>query len=293
MSVLLLGFGYSAAAFAQAAGTRFGPLHGTVRKAEKAARLASGPVALQVHAGGAPSPGLAGAIAEARTVIVSAAPGEAGDPFLAGLGAALAAAPHLELIQYLSTLGVYGDHGGAWIDESAALEPAVQRTGRRVAAEAAWQAFGAAHGKAVQIFRLAGIYGPGRNPLADLASGRARRIFKPGQVFNRIHVDDIAGALVAGIAHPQSGVFNVCDDEPAPASDVVAYAAGLLGREPPPLIPLAEAGLSPMALSFYAANRRCHNTRLKRELGLALRYPSYREGLAALLRAGEGITPPA
>src|SRR5690606_20309175 len=158
--------------------------------------------------------------------IVSAAPGEDGDPFLADLGPLLAAAPALRLVQYLSTLGVYGDHGGAWIDETAPLEPQVQRTGRRVAAEAAWHGFGSAHGKAVQVFRLAGIYGPGRNPLADLAAGRARRIFKPGQVFNRIHVADIAGALMAGIALPRSGVFNLCDDEPAPASDVVAHAAG-------------------------------------------------------------------
>jgi hypothetical protein len=292
MSVLLLGFGYSASAFAQAAGDRFGPLNGTVRTAEKAAKLAGGSVTLHVYAGGAPSPGLAAAIAEAGTVIVSAAPGEVGDPFLADLGALLAEAPHLGLVQYLSTLGVYGDHGGAWIDESAPLEPHVQRTERRVAAEAAWQAFGAEHGKAVQIFRLAGIYGPGRNPLVDLAAGRARRIGKPGQVFNRIHVEDIAGALVAGIARPTSGVFNVCDDEPARASDVVAHAAALLGREPPPLVPLAEAGLSPMALSFYAANRRCRNTRLKQALGFSLRYPSYREGLAALLQAGEGFTPP-
>jgi hypothetical protein len=292
MSVLLLGFGYSAAAFVRAAGDRFGPLHGTVRSPEKAARLAGGAVTLHVHAGGAPSRGLAAAIAEAGTIIVSAAPGEAGDPVLADLGAPLAAATGLELVQYLSTLGVYGDHGGAWIDESAPLEPLVQRTERRVAAEEAWQAFGAATGKAVQIMRLAGIYGPGRNPLADLAAGRARRIDKPGQVFNRIHVEDIAGALIAGITHPVSGVFNICDDAPAPAPEVVAHAAVLLGCEPPPLIPLPEAGLSPMALSFYAASRRCSNARMKQVLGATLRYPSFRDGLAALLKAGEGLTPP-
>jgi nucleoside-diphosphate-sugar epimerase len=184
---------------------------------------------------------------------------------------------------------VYGDHGGAWIDETAPPNPTSARSRRRLAAEEAWLALGRRTGKPVQVFRLAGIYGPRRNPLAQLAAGTATRIVKPGQIFNRIHVDDIAAALAASLDRPRAGaVYNVADDEPAPPQDVVAYAASLAGVVPPAEIPFDEASLSPMARSFYAETKRVSNRLLKQELGLTLRYPTYREGLAALRAAGEG-----
>ena len=194
------------------------------------------------------------------------------------------AARGLEWIGYLSTTGVYGDTGGAWVDETATPAPTGARGRRRLAAENAWLAFGERHGLAVHVFRLAGIYGPGRNALATVRRGAAKRIDKPGHVFSRIHVADIAQVLAASIAKPNPGaIYNVCDDEPAPAADVVAHACALLGVAPPPLTPLDEADLSPMARSFYADNRRVSNARIKNELGVALRFPDYRAGLASLL----------
>ena len=199
--------------------------------------------------------------------------------------------PRLEWIGYLSTTGVYGDTGGAWVDESAVhRRRAAARGRRRVKAERGWRALGAAHGVPVHVFRLAGIYGPGRNAIASVRRGAAKRIERPGQVFSRIHVADIAQVLAASIARPRAGaIYNVCDDEPAPGADVVAHACALLGVAPPPPVPLADAGLSPMARSFYADNRRVSNALIKEELGVELRYPDYRAGLAALLaeeRAG-------
>jgi nucleoside-diphosphate-sugar epimerase len=189
----------------------------------------------------------------------------------------------LKIVIYLSTVGVYGDHGGGWVDEKTPANPASERGRRRVAAENAWLAFGEARGVPVQLHRLAGIYGPRSNAIDDLRAGVARRIVKPGQVFNRIHVDDIAGAADAGFRHPDvTGPINVCDDEPCPPQDVVSYAAALIGVEPPPEIPFEKARLSEMGRSFYGESKRCRNGRLKRELGYRLRYPTYREGLAAL-----------
>ena len=186
-------------------------------------------------------------------------------------------------IVYLSTVGVYGDHGGAWIDEDTPLNATSERGRRRVAAEEAWARFGEARGITVQRHRLAGIYGPGRSAIDDLRDGTARRIIKEGQVFNRIHVEDIAGAALAGFEHPEeAGAFNVCDDEPCPPQDVVAHGAGLLGVEPPRAVPFAEAQLSEMGRSFYAENKRCSNRRLKERLGYRFRFPTYREGLAAI-----------
>jgi nucleoside-diphosphate-sugar epimerase len=187
---------------------------------------------------------------------------------------------------YLSTVGVYGDHGGAWIDESASLKPTSERAKRRVAAEQAWTAFGEEHGVTVQLHRLAGIYGPGRNQIEDLRNGTARRIVKPGQVFNRIHVEDIAGAAMAGFLKPDiAGAFNICDNEPCPPQDVVAYGADLLGIPPPPETPFETAVLSEMARSFYSESKRCSNRRLRDVLGYAMRYPTYREGLKSLVAA--------
>ena len=221
-------------------------------------------------------------------ILLSIPPDAEGDPALDCHGADIAALPGLEWIGYLSTTGVYGDTGGAWVDESAPPAPTGARGRRRVEAEAGWLALGENHGLAVHVFRLAGIYGPGRNALATVRRGEAKRIAKPGQVFSRIHVADIAQVLAASIAKPRAGaIYNVCDDEPAPAADVIAHACDLLGVVAPPLIPFEEADLTPMARSFYADNRRVSNARIKAELGVTLRYPNYRTGLASLL-ADEG-----
>jgi nucleoside-diphosphate-sugar epimerase len=196
----------------------------------------------------------------------------------------IAALPDLAWIGYLSTVGVYGDHKGAWVDENSATLPIHERSLRRLEAERAWLAFGAETGRRVEIFRLSGIYGPGRSVIDNLRAGTARRIAKPGQVFNRIHVDDIAGVLTAAIDKATGhAVYNVSDDEPAPPEDVVAYAAELLGLPVPPAIPFDEAGLGGMAASFWAESKRVRNWRIRRELGIELIYPTYREGLRALL----------
>lgn len=222
-----------------------------------------------------------GALTGVTHVLSSVPPDEAGDPVLDVMGAALARlAPRWA--GYLSTTGVYGDRGGGWVDEDSPLDPGLDRSRRRVAAERQWLA----SGLAVHLFRLAGIYGPGRSAIDTVRSGRARRIVKPGQVFSRIHVDDIAATVLASVARPHPGTaYNVCDDDAAPPQEVIAHACALLGVEPPPEIPWeeAKATLSPMALSFYADSKRVRNDRIKTELGVRLRYPSYREGLAAIL----------
>jgi nucleoside-diphosphate-sugar epimerase len=225
------------------------------------------------------------AVLRGVTHLLSSVPPDAdGDPVLRHHAADLAALPGLAWVGYLSTTGVYGDRQGGWVDEDSNLTPGTERGRRRLAAERAWLA----SGLPVHLFRLAGIYGPGRNQLAGLRAGTAQRIDKPGQVFSRIHVDDIATVLAASIACPSPGrAYNVCDNEAAPPAEVVAHAAGLLGMAPPPLVPFATAELSPMARSFYADSKRVDNARIKAELGVALRYPTYREGLAALLAAGE------
>lgn len=180
---------------------------------------------------------------------------------------------------YLSTTGVYGDWGGAWVDEGSELRPNNERLKRRVAAEKEWRAHGG------HVFRLAGIYGPTRSAIEDIRAGEARRIDKPNQVFSRIHVDDIAQTVVASMFAPNAGsVYNVCDDAPAPAHEVVEYGCRLLGVKPPPLIPFEQAELSPMGREFYAANRRVRNGKIKKELGISLYYPSYKEGLAQCLQ---------
>lgn len=223
-------------------------------------------------------------------LLISIPPDEHGDPVLDAHAGDLATLPGLRWVGYLSTTGVYGDRGGGWVDEQDALRPTGERGRRRVAAEAAWRAFGERSQVPVHCFRLAGIYGPGRSALDTIRSGRAQRIDKPGQVFSRIHVADIAATLTASIARPDAGAaYNVCDDDPAPPADVIAYAAELLGVAPPPLVPFETAELSPMARSFYDDNKRVSNRRIKDELGVRLLYPSYRDGLRALLaeEAGE------
>lgn len=221
------------------------------------------------------------AFAGVTHVLLSAPPETDGsDPVLTCAGSALQQCQSLQWVGYLSTTGVYGDHDGAWIDEETPPGPVGARGRRRQIAESAW----AASGLPMHYFRLAGIYGPGRNALQSLRAGTARRINKPGQVFSRIHVEDIAQILHASINHPNPGrAYSVCDDLPAPPQEVVTYAATLLELEPPQEIAFADAELSPMAKSFYGENKRIHNNRIKQELGVALTYPTYREGLSALL----------
>jgi dTDP-4-dehydrorhamnose reductase len=286
-ALLCFGFGYCAEHFAEIFGGGFDRIIGTVRGAERAAILnAYRPDNLKalVFSGNTLTPELKIAIAEADDVLISVPPGENGDPVFAACADALAGATNLKSIVYLSTVGVYGNHDGAWVDEQTPLEPNSPRSRARAAAEQSWLDFGERHGRAVAVLRLAGIYGPGQNALVQIASGKARRIVKDGQAFNRIHVRDIAQAIGAAFARKASGIFNVADDEPAPHGDPIVFAAQLMGREPPPAIAFADAApsMSPMALSFWQDCRRVKNDKLKRELGVALRYPTYREGLRDL-----------
>jgi len=218
-------------------------------------------------------------------LLVSVPPDAAGDPVLALQGSDIATlVGRLSWLGYLSTTGVYGDRGGGWVDETAELLPTGERGRRRAAAEQGWLGLWHDRGVPVHIFRLAAIYGPGRSAFDALRAGTAKRIDKPGQVFSRIHVEDLASVLIASMERPRPGaVYNVCDDDPAPPAAVVAHAAELLGIAPPPLVPLGAAGLSPMARSFYDDNKRVANRLIKNELGVTLRYPDFRAGLAAIL----------
>jgi len=240
----------------------------------------------------------------ATHLLVSVPPDAAGDPVLATHGQDIAAMEGLSWVGYLSTTGVYGNRRGGWVDEAAALRPTGERGRRRLAAEAGWLDLWRGNGVPVHIFRLAGIYGPGHSVFDALRAGTAKRIEKPGQVFSRIHVDDLASVLVASIRRPQPGaIYNVCDDDPAPPEAVVAHAAALLGVPAPPLVPIEAAGLSPIARSFYDDNKRVSNRLIKAELGVSLRYPDFRAGLAAILAeeacrnrrppASSGEVPPA
>ncbi|HUC47963.1 MAG TPA: SDR family oxidoreductase [Xanthobacteraceae bacterium] len=286
-NLICFGFGYCAEHFVAAYGHKFNRITGTVRGGERAAILNAydaGRLHALVFDGTQTTAELHSAVAEAEYILVSVPPGENGDPVLSGCGEALAQATRLRAIAYLSTIGVYGDRGGAWVDEATAPHPDSGRGSARLAAERAWQFVGDRNGASVTVLRLAGIYGPGQNALEQVARGKARRIDKPAQIFNRIHVGDIAQAIDAAFTRRASGVFNVADDEPSPPGDPIVFAAQLLGVAPPPEIPFAQAAptMSPMALSFWQECRRVQNAKLKRELGVTLRYPTYREGLKAL-----------
>ena len=279
-TLLSLGHGYSARALAARLLPEGWAVLGTTRspdKAEKLAKTGVTPVLWEKSA-------LVDALGRATHLLVSAGPDDDGDPTLRLIGDEIAArARDIYWAGYLSTTGVYGDHHGDWVDESTPLHPTTDRGIARVEAEAAW---GAIPGLPVHFFRLAGIYGPGRGPFEKVRQGKAQRIVKPGQVFSRIHVEDIAQVLHASIRQPNPGaVYNVCDNDPAPPQDVIAHAADLLGLPRPPEVPFDQADLSPMARSFYAESKRVANDRIKHELGVDLRYPDYRAGLAALLAA--------
>ena len=288
MTLFVFGIGYTAGHYLRQ-GRAFTASAGTVRTADKAADLARGGQRALVFDGTRSDEAVAAELDTAELLLVSVQPDSTGDPVLGAYADRIAGSPRLRRIVYLSTIGVFGDHGGAWIDERTVPEPLSERGRVRLAGERAWLDLGARTGKAVHVLRLAGIYGPGRNALDDLRTGEARRIVKPGQVFNRIHVGDIARAIDAAFAFDgPSAAWNVTDDEPAPAPDVVAFAASLMGIEPPPPVPFDAAALSPMARSFYAANRRVSNQALRTRLGVRLAYPTYREGLSALWADGEG-----
>jgi nucleoside-diphosphate-sugar epimerase len=278
-TLLSLGHGYSARALARLLVPRGWRVIGTTRSPAKAEAFRAEGVESLLWPGD-----LGPVLAQATHILASAAPDAGGDPFLR-------AVPDLARAQaawvgYLSTTGVYGDHQGAWVDEGTPLTPQSDRGRQRVLAEGQWRATGLP----VHIFRLAGIYGPGRGPFEKVRDGTARRIIKPGQIFSRIHVEDIAQVLAASIARPNPGAaYNVCDDNPCPPEDVIAHAARLLGLPDPPAVPFdaVKATMTPMALGFYSESKRVRNDRIKTELGVRLRYPDYPQGLAALLAGGE------
>ena len=284
MHLFCFGFGFTARALAARVLERGWRVSGTVRDAADSAGSPAG-VDLMIFDGETPIADTGARLAGVTHLLCSIPPDAAGDPVLRCHAGDLAAmAGDLDWAGYLSTTGVYGDHGGGLVDETTPPAPSAARSRARAAAEAGWQALYDADRFPLHIFRLAGIYGPGRNALRQLRAGRARRVVKPGHVFSRIHVADAARVLDASMARSAPGaIYNVCDDEAAPPQDVIAFAAALLGVDPPPEIAIEEAGLSPMAASFYNDSKRVNNTRIKRDLGVDLHYPSYREGLRALL----------
>ena len=284
-SLLIFGYGYTARFFVRAVQDDFKTFLGTTRR-----QLVKkeGAVSLLRFDGVDADPVLHEAVMQAEAVLVSVPPDERGDPVLDSFADLLAGNKNLRWLGYLSSVGVYGDHQGAWVDEHAPLYPQNDRSRRRVEAEQAWLDLGLDAGVAVHVFRLAGIYGPGQNALVNIRNGNAKRIIKEGQVFNRIHVEDIARVLRASLHAPQpEAIYNVSDDEPAPPQDVVTYAALKMGVDLPPAYPFEKAPLSPMALSFYGENKRVSNALIKQELGVSLAYPTYRQGLDALYAAGE------
>lgn len=292
-NLFIFGLGYSARVFAQKMLADGWQVTGTTRSEEKAAALAKAGFKPIIYSGGV-SDDVTTALQAANAVLMSIAPdpdeAEAhpefgGDPVLRDFGSRLKTLPKKPWLGYLSTVGVYGNHDGAWVDESTDCRPVSRRSKARIAAENAWQNLADAAGLTLGIFRLSGIYGPGRNPLEKVARGQGRRIDKPGQVFNRIHVDDIASALMLAVAQNKGDIFNITDNEPAPPQDVVAFAAGLLDVDVPPLIPFDEADLSPMGRSFYGENKRVSNAKSKTDLGLHYSVPDYRIGMNLALKS--------
>lgn len=286
--LLCIGLGFSARVLAARLAAKGWRISATSRSASGAEAIRAVGYAALVFDGIKPMP--SSAFDGVTHMVVSAPPSPQGDPAAVLHAGDLASrAGQFKWLAYLSTTGVYGDHGGAAVSEDTALTPNTERGRKRLLAEEQWLSLWGAHGLPVHLFRLAGIYGPGRNQLLPLLDGTAKRIIKPGQLFSRIHVDDIATVLEASIARPRPGrAYNVCDDEACPPQDVVEYGARLLGLPVPPDTAFDEAILSPMARSFYADSKRVLNHRIKQELGVHLAYPTYREGLTALARGLTG-----
>ena len=285
------GLGYSARRVAGMLEDDGWHIAGTARSAEGVERIQDlgymGYVfdGLKPGLGSGPSQGAGPAARRASHVLISVPPDAQGDPVLRHHAEDIAQS-NADWIGYLSTIGVYGDHGGAWVDEATPATPGSERSRRRVLAEEQWLEFGARSGKRVEIFRLAGIYGPGSSAVDSVRAGSLRSIVKPGQVFNRIHVEDIARTVIAALSQPHvHAIYNVTDDEPAPPQEVNAYAASLMGLPPPPEITFEDAELSEMGRSFYLENKRVRNVLIKRDLGVQLAFPTYREGLAAIAAA--------
>lgn len=278
-TLLSFGHGYSAQALSRLLLPRGWRIIATTRSKEKAERLAQTGVEPVVW----PGADLHTALEQANALLISAAPAANGDVVLAAYRDEISEhAKRYDWVGYLSTTGVYGDHNGAWVDETTPLTPATKRGQARVKAETDWQSV---KGLPLHIFRLAGIYGPERGPFAKVRAGTARRIIKDGQVFSRIHVDDIAQVLEASLRRPRPGaIYNVCDDDPAPPQDVIGFAAELLGLPMPPAQDFETADMTPMARSFYAESKKVRNNLIKDELGVLLKYPDYRTGLRAMLR---------
>lgn len=219
-------------------------------------------------------------------LLISTPPGDDGDPVFLMHANDILKQESIQWVGYLSSTSVYGDHAGGWVDETTEAQPISKRGSRRLKAEQQWLSLCKSHNLPVHIFRIAGIYGPGRSALDSVRAGVARCIDKPGHVFSRIHVDDIVQVLIASMQNPQTGaIYNICDDNPVASHEVIQYACRLLGQEPPPLVPFEEADMAPIARSFYKDNKRVRNDKIKTELGVALRYPDYKAGLQACIEA--------
>jgi len=283
-SLFCFGFGYTAAALARRLRREDFACAGATRSEENAAAMKADGVDAALWDGGAFD---AAALENATHILISTPPDGAGCPtFRTARNAVAKRGENLKWLGYLSTNGVYGDHGGAWVDEDSGLRPSSDRARRRIRAEADWAGLAVEWALPLIVFRLPGIYGPGRSALDQVRAGKAKRVYKEGQVFSRMHVDDIAAALAASMKRPRRhDIYNLADDEPAPPRDVVEYACKLLGVEPPPLVAFEEADLSPMARSFYADNKRVSNRRMKSALAITLQYPNYRAGLDAIFKS--------
>lgn len=281
MRIFLFGAGYSARAFSDANPYPATPIIGTTRSLARFDALRASGIEPLLFDGASPARPILDALADTTHLIVSAAPDDAGDPVLNVFGDAIRSMHSLQWIGYLSTVGVYGDYGGAWIDEDSPCRPKPGRSSDRLAAEQAWAECAGAANVPLAVLRLSGIYGPGRNAFVNLENGTAKRLIKPGQVFNRIHVADIAGALWHLVGRNEGGIFNVTDDCPAAPQDVVEAAARIMGVAPPPEQAFASAELTPMQRSFYGENKRVSNARL-RATGYEFIYPDYHAALAAL-----------
>ncbi len=285
-TILVFGYGYTARVIGQSLLSEGWRVIGTTRSADKATAMKVDGIEPVLW----PSEDITEALTAATHILLSAAPSEDGDPVLTALGHEIRQrSDQYEWVGYLSTTAVYGDRQGGWVDETSSLSPATRRGQLRADAEQAWLDLGAETGLPVHIFRLAGIYGPGRGPFAKVRAGTARRIIKKGQVFSRTHVEDIAQVLRASIAAPNAGaIYNVCDNDPAPPQEVIAEAARMLNLPLPEAVDFETAEMTPMARSFYAESKKVSNRRILAELGITLKYPDYRSGLNALLAAESG-----